>query len=77
MRLQDFAHHLLSHPAWLVCYLVVLAIISAVLVDIDHPLHYYLHWGEHGRFLMQYFAIAGAVLASGGVLILVSLVCRL
>lgn len=76
MWIPNFAHYLLSHPAWLICYLVVLAGISAMLVDIDHPLWFYLHWGKDGRYLLGYFTIAGVILTCSGLGLLIALVCR-
>jgi len=54
----------------------VLAFISGILVDIDHPAHYYLGWGEDGRYLMDEFETAGYILVSSGAIILIACVCR-
>jgi len=76
MWFHNLARYLLSHPAWLVCWLMGIAFVFSIVVDIDHPLHYYLHWGEHGRYLHKYLVVVGFVSVGCGLGIIVTLVCR-
>lgn len=64
-----------THWIWII--MVLACVVASILPDLDHPLHYYLHWGEHERFLMRYFTIAGLILVGSGIGLLITLVCRL
>ncbi len=75
--ISSLAHNITTNPTWFVGYLLVLLIISTITPDIDHPLHYYLGWGDRGRYLHPYFAVVGLVLAGSGIGILIALYSRL
>jgi len=75
--LSNLAHNITTNPTWFVGYLLVLLVISTIVPDIDHPLHYYLGWGDRGRFLHPYFAYIGLFLTCCGVGVLIALYRRL
>ena len=76
MRLLNFIRSRMYSRTWNICYLLVLSFCAGILVDIDHPLHYYFGWGENGRYLMGYFEVAGYILLGCGIIILIGCVCR-
>jgi len=62
-------------PAWLICFSVVLAFIGGTIVDVDHPISFYLGIAD-GRFLHPYFNLAGYILASCGIILLITCLGR-
>ena len=60
---------------WIVCTVVLLAIVGGIIVDIDHPIARLLALPD-GRFLMPYFAVAGGVLVFAGISFLIACLCR-
>ncbi len=64
-----------SNPAWLVCYLVVLAFVAGFSVDIDHPIAFFLGIAD-GRFLMPYFDMGSYIALGGGAVLAVACLCR-
>ncbi len=62
--------------AWVMGGIVVLAFISGVMVDIDHPIAWLLGNG-HGRFLHPYFALAGTWAIGLGIILGITCLCRL
>ena len=60
---------------WIVCTVVLLAIVGGIIVDIDHPIARLLALPD-GRFLMPYFAVAGGVLVFAGIGFLITCLCR-
>jgi hypothetical protein len=61
---------------WIMGGVVVLAFISGIMVDIDHPIAWI--FGIHnGRFLHPYFALVGYWSICVGFILAVACVCRL
>ena len=76
MGIPSLARHIISSPTWLICYLVVLAFIAGIVVDVDHALSILLGL-NNARFLHLHFTIVGLVFIGIGTGILIALVCRL
>ena len=68
-------YHLLSNPAWVMGYLMVLAYMAGIIVDIDHPIAWALEIAN-GRFLMPYFSIGGVAALCCGIVLVISCLCR-
>ncbi len=62
-------------PAWLVCGAVVLAFVSGVIVDVDHPIAFVLGIPD-GRFLMPYFSMGSYIALGAGAVLAVACLCR-
>lgn len=68
-------YHLLSNAAWVMGYLMVLAYMAGIIVDIDHPIAWALEIAN-GRFLMPYFSIGGVAALCCGIVLVISCLCR-
>lgn len=68
-------HYLLHHPAWLMCSIVVLALIAGPVVDVDHPIAWMVGVAD-GRFLMPYFDVAGYIFIGSGLVMAIACLCR-
>ncbi len=62
-------------PAWLVCCAMVLAFVSGVIVDVDHPIAFVLGI-PNGRFLMPYFDMGGYIALGAGAVLAIACLCR-
>ncbi len=75
MRIFYREHNLFRDPAWVLGFAVVLAFIFGTIVDIDHPIAFYLGIPD-GRFLLPYFNLAGYILVGCGIVCLIACTCR-
>jgi len=75
MQLLNWRYPKMRNPAWLICFTVVLSFICGAIVDVDHPISFYLGI-PNGRFLMPYFELAGYILVSYGIIFFVTCLCR-
>ena len=69
MRIQHTLDIKMRNPARFMGFIVVLTIIAGVIVDVDHPIAFWLGIAD-GRFLMPYFNLAGYILVGCGIVLL-------
>ncbi len=75
MRLLNLLGNKMRNPAWLICFAVVLALVCGTIVDVDHPISFYLGIAD-ARFLHPYFNLVGYILISCGIIFLITCLCR-